>query len=295
MSQKLINHRNSYQRNVLRLGTSCLAFDENSTLSAVTTSLELLEEYWTKFQVVQLNIEEKASDENLDAELEVMIETETSYAKTKSVLKTILDLKEKESNDSEEEGEQNRCTRYRNVKLPKLKVPKFDGSFCNWVSFRDLFTSMVRNDKSLTNCEKLQYLKPNCDGEAEDIVSNYKITDANFDAAWADLENRYENKRLQIQAHLDKLFDQEIISNEGADALRLLLRTTQKCVRSLESLGGPVESWDWLLVQIVGMRLDPKTRRYCELLHPSKEMPTWQQMVTALENRCNALDSLKSS
>lgn len=178
-----------------------------------------------------------------------------------------------------------------NVKLPKLEVPTFDGSFTNWATFRDLFLSMVGNKTTITDAEKLQYLKPNCKGEAEDIVAAYLITDANYQGAWAALEDRFENKRLQVKAHLDQLVDQPEMATENVEMLRLLLRTTQKSLRALKSMGGQIEEWDWLLVHIIVSRLDPKTRRYFELSHKSKDVPTYRQMVTALEKRCIALES----
>jgi len=286
----LVNHRNSHKRSVLRMETSSTAFDEDSPVSAIESTLDLLEDYWMKFQSAQLNIEEKTSETDLPEVLKEMSTTETSYLKTKSVLKELLLLKQKQNVNSEGNNA-HKVARDHNVKLPKLEIPKFDGSFNNWMSFRDLFTSMVRDQKTLTDGEKLQYLKPNVFNEAADIVSEYQITDANFEEAWEALEERFENKRLQVKAYLSTLFDQKVMTSENVENLRLLLRTTQKCLSSLKSLGGPVETWDWLLVHMVVIRLDPKTRRYWELTQTSKEVPTYQELITALEKRCNALES----
>lgn len=295
MSQKVINHRNSHQRNVQRIEESVRAFDESSPASAVETSLELLEDYWVKFQSAQLNVEEKSTDENLEEEIAVLAVTEASYLKSKSVLKAILDIQQQEKENQKHEDEPKTDNHKRNTKLPKLEVPKFDGSFNNWATFRDLFTSMVKDDKTLTDSEKLQYLKPNVQNEAADLVCDYLVTDANFDVAWAALEERFENKRLQVKAHLALLFDQEAMVSEDVASLRLLIRTTQKCLRLLKSLGAPVDTWDWLLIHMTVSRLDPKTRRYWELTYTDKNMPTWDQLVKALEHRCNALDSESSS
>ncbi len=72
------------------------------------------------------------------------------------------------------------------------------------------------------------------------------------------------------------LFDQDVITCEGSVSLRLLLRTTQQCLRLLQSLGAPIETWDWFLVHLTTMKLDPKARRYLELKHTLKEVPTWR-------------------
>jgi len=273
-----------------RMEISVQAFDENSPSSALQSSLDLLEDYWAKFQSAQLNVEEKLMDEDLARVIEEMQVTEASYLKSKSVLKGFLERRNRQGTANQNRN-QNADAGGGNVKLPKLEVPTFDGSFTNWATFRDLFLSMVGNKNSITDAEKLQYLKPNCKGEAEDIVSEYQITDANYQGAWAALEERFDNKRLQVKAHLNQLFGQPVMTTENVEMLRTLLRTTQKCLRALKSLGGPVEAWDWLLVHTTVMRLDPKTRRYWELIHTSKEVATWQELVTALDNRCTALES----
>lgn len=290
---KLINHRDSHKRSVLRLETSSQALDVQSPSASIESSLDLLEEYWIKFQNVQLAIEEKCSDEEQEKVYKEMTTVEASFLKTKTFLKTLLDQQRIQRNADNNVQNPNNSARDHNVKLPKMTVPVFDGSFCNWSTFRDLFQSMIGNQAKLTDGEKLQYLVPNVKGEAEDIVKEYEINDANYAAAWAALENRFENKRLQVKAHLTMLFGQEVLTSEDAEALRKLMRTTQKCLRSLKSLGGPVEQWDWLLVHITVDRLDPKTRRYWELIFTSKEAPTWQELVTALEIRCNALEAEK--
>ncbi|XP_037028702.1 uncharacterized protein LOC119068942 [Bradysia coprophila] len=295
---KLLNHRSSHQRSIFRMETSVLAFDENTPSSALQSSLDLLEEYWVKFQSAQLNVEEKVADADLEEQIKEMAVTEAIYLKAKNVLTGFLEQK-KRDRDQQSGANRNRMPHGNagdnNVKLPKLEVPKFDGSFANWATFRDLFLSMIGNKDSISDGEKLQYLKPNCSGEAEDIVSEYKITDANYKGAWDALEDRFENKRLQVTAHLSQLFGQPFMDTESAEMLRSLLRTTQKCLRALKALGGQIETWDWLMVHMTVIRLDSKTRRYWELIHTSKEVATWQELVTALENRCVALEAEKTN
>ena len=45
------------------------------------------------------------------------------------------------------------------LKLPKLQLPTFTGSYTDWTSFFDLFKAAVDSNTQLTNCEKLNYLK----------------------------------------------------------------------------------------------------------------------------------------
>ena len=47
----------------------------------------------------------------------------------------------------------------KGVKLPKLDVPRFDGQLINWSSFWEQFQISVDEQTSLSDSEKLVYLK----------------------------------------------------------------------------------------------------------------------------------------
>jgi len=44
------------------------------------------------------------------------------------------------------------------LSLPKIELPKFDGSLINWCAFRDMFTSLVHENRSITDIERFHYL-----------------------------------------------------------------------------------------------------------------------------------------
>lgn len=46
-----------------------------------------------------------------------------------------------------------------NHHLPRLDLPKFDGTHTEWLTFRDLFSSMVVENHLLSPVEKLHYLR----------------------------------------------------------------------------------------------------------------------------------------
>ena len=54
----------------------------------------------------------------------------------------------------------------------------------------------------MTNVEKLSYLKLALKGDAAQMVSSLLVTDTNYDIAKRKLEERYNNKRSIVKAHL---------------------------------------------------------------------------------------------
>ncbi|XP_070169690.1 uncharacterized protein [Polyergus mexicanus] len=70
------------------------------------------------------------------------------------------------------------------LQLPRIPLPKFSGNFAEWENFRGIFESLVASKESLSNTQKLHYLKASVTGEAAVLINHVKIADANYDGAW---------------------------------------------------------------------------------------------------------------
>ncbi|XP_029172980.1 uncharacterized protein LOC114941946 [Nylanderia fulva] len=68
-----------------------------------------------------------------------------------------------------------------NFQLPRILLPKFSGKFSEWESFKNTFESLVASNDFLANTQKFYYLKTSVVGDAASIISNLKISDANYD------------------------------------------------------------------------------------------------------------------
>lgn len=135
--------------------------------------------------------------------------------------------------------------------LPKLSLPKFNGQQEEWESFKEIFSSMVKDSPTLTPVLKLQHLVTCLEGDARRRVDNMAIIGANFEVAWNALETRYDNKRLRLAVQLNKLLGMPPASCKSVAEITRLLDTTNQCIRALRSLKRPVDTWDDWLVQLV--------------------------------------------
>ncbi|XP_070171514.1 uncharacterized protein [Polyergus mexicanus] len=70
------------------------------------------------------------------------------------------------------------------LQLPRIPLPKFSGNFAEWENFRGIFESLVASKESLSNTQKLHYLKASVTGEAAILINHVKIADTNYDGAW---------------------------------------------------------------------------------------------------------------
>ncbi len=73
------------------------------------------------------------------------------------------------------------------------------------MSFANLVETAVDSKTQLTNIEKLKYLQACIKGETARLMTSIPITDGNYYIAIDLLRDRYENKRADVQAHLQTI------------------------------------------------------------------------------------------
>lgn len=98
----------------------------------------------------------------------------------------------------------------QNTQLPHMPLPTYTGDYASWPAFRDLFTSLVIDNQALAPINRLHYLKSCISGEPLELISGLPMIGASFYAAWGQLCDRYENKRLIISSYLDRLFGSHV-------------------------------------------------------------------------------------
>jgi hypothetical protein len=83
------------------------------------------------------------------------------------------------------------ATLFQNT-LPRVKVDLFEGDESEWFSFWDLYKSIVDNMQA-PDVQKFSYLVSLLRGEPRDLLRGLPITAANYPAAKAILEERYNS------------------------------------------------------------------------------------------------------
>ncbi|XP_012235058.1 uncharacterized protein [Linepithema humile] len=182
------------------------------------------------------------------------------------------------------------------ARLPRIDLPKFNGTPADWLSFKDLFQALVLDNSTLTPVAKLQYLKTSLTGSAAPLLKNTTLIADNFEKAWQSVISFYENKRLLVNAALNSLLTVRRMTKESASEMEQLYTQVLQIHRSLETLQRPVSMWDDFLVFIVSQRFDSESIKAWELhLGSSKNPPTWTQLCEFLVTRLRSLQALEKT
>ncbi|CAH1725014.1 unnamed protein product [Aphis gossypii] len=154
-----------------------------------------------------------------------------------------------------------------------------------------MFTSLVHENRSITDIERFHYLVSCLSGSALNIVKSVPLTSDNYVIAWCALRDRYDNKRLLATAHCDKLFSFERLQRESVSSLSSFVNTFRENVAALKALG-VVDLSGFLLFYIGARVIDPDTRRLFEASVPQESIPKLDELLDFAANRCKILENV---
>lgn len=180
------------------------------------------------------------------------------------------------------------------VRLEKIKIPKFDGQPHNWATFKNLFQTMV-HDTALPEIAKYTHLRNALGPEALKAIQGIHMGPGAYQGAWQTLLNRYDDKQVIVGAHLRRFLGLETMRQETNDGLRNIIDVTNEVIRSLQAIGIPVEHWDVLFTHVILSKLPDRSTLAWKQLANVDPFPPITQLLDFLENRARALDHARST
>ncbi|GBN92024.1 Dual specificity protein phosphatase 23 [Araneus ventricosus] len=118
------------------------------------------------------------------------------------------------------------------IKLPEIPLPKFSGRYEEWNNFKLQFNNLITSNSQLPQEQKLHYLNSSLTGPAKDLQS----IDDTFVLLFEALTDRFENKRLLVELHINEILEAGKLTTESAKDLRNLTDNIKKSIRGLKVL-----------------------------------------------------------
>lgn len=258
----------------------------NVTAGLVQSRLQLLEKYWTKVEandeLLRPYRDALKSSDYLRKDFMALVEE--AYLNQKGVLLDMVTppTSAHSAATTAPVSEQSAAR----TTLPRIQLPQFSGKFEDWPAFRDLFQSIIGNDRSLSAVEKLHYLKVSLKADADALIKNLPTTTENYQRAWDSLVEQFENKRLLVRSCLSRFTALPKMKSESASELRKVFHGASATAGTLESIGRPITSSEDFFVFSVVELLDVRTRREWEnAINDSPNPPTYEALKRFLERR----------
>ena len=157
--------------------------------------------------------------------------------------------KEKERNTQStsrnEETQRPRSSQTSFVRLEKLEIPKFSGNVLKWREFWDSFESAIDQRESLSDVDKLNYLRSKLEGQALTIVSGLGLSHDKYRVAVGLLKARYADPERIVEAHYSQL-QKLYVNSSHPFQLRNFVDNFELHLRSLEAMDENVETQQML-------------------------------------------------
>ena len=264
----------------------------------VVSRLERIPVIFNKYDEVQTEIESLEEQDQAQSELIERQEFEDRYFNLVANCKILL--KESEFNPEaqifQEIEQPSSPTQINNnalndsIKLPDIKLPIFDGNLTQWRYFRDLISELIINNPSIKDSAKFFHLNNSLAPNLQQAIANIPQSASNFSVAWKFLTSRYDNPRLQVSAHVDKIFNPPKYTPGSASSLRTLVDHVKANLSSLRTLALSVSLEDLFIQKIILDQLDLETLKIWEQQSSVDSVPTLDDLLNFVEKRARVLD-----
>ncbi|XP_067633205.1 uncharacterized protein [Eurosta solidaginis] len=274
--------------------------EQSHTLRQLEIKLALVERHYNALEELQGKLEE-LDESQLEEDHRIIIEQSYIQAKT-AITDRMASLQPLESpqhfSSTHISTERRQCSR---TNLPKLQLTRFSGEQSDWLDFYNVFSTLVHNNKDLSDVEKFQYLRSCLTDKASRLIQSLEVTSANYKVALELIVARFNNSRLIFQAHMQHICDIQPMSSANVPTLRNFIDIVNVNLRAMQSLATAQQIGDGILLHLVSKKLDVTTRTRWEEEVSSKwgttqssqlRMPTWSDLATFLESRCQTFNML---
>ncbi|XP_055614787.1 uncharacterized protein LOC129761112 [Toxorhynchites rutilus septentrionalis] len=183
-----------------------------------------------------------------------------------------------------------------NVRLPEINLKEFSGNLDDWISFRDLYVSLIHSSMQLTAVQKMLYLRATLSGEAARIISSLEISANNYLVAWKLLKDRFENPNLLVKRYVSGLLTIPSLRKESAQGLADLADEFDRHVQMLDKIENSANHWNAFLVERLSQCLDAVSLREWETqVSESDRYPIYEELLEFIYRRSRIVQTLKLS
>lgn len=282
----------------------CGKLNDINSIGEVQSAISRLQSAYSKYEEIQIELE--IEDER---EMNDRTHFDDGYGKVEAVLLDKLDkLKQSQPNDTnlfqklssviENASKSNsnvEVAQQLKFKLPEVPLIKFDGDKLKWLSFRDVFVSVIHSSTRLTNLEKFYYLHGSIkEGSAYRLIESIPVTNDNYLIAWDKLFNHYNNEFAIQQHHIRCIYEIKKPVENSCVALTAFVETIEKNLQALQALQVDHSTWSLFMNHHVIERLDNASKVEVLKKLPLDKLTSTDDLLNLIKTRIRLLENLGS-
>lgn len=130
-------------------------YDDERDSCQLPVRLECLDRTYNNFMEIQSEIERLDIPEMLEDHLIERSDFEARYCAAKGFMLSKRTVDPNQTMNTSLMNSHHLPSTSFHLRLPKIDLPKFDGDFSRWLSFRDTYSSMVHSNADIPTVAKL--------------------------------------------------------------------------------------------------------------------------------------------
>lgn len=230
-------------------------------------------------------VDEESQARVLNEEIDIEDNYTEIIAQTNRILKKLIEPSRMIENNIENNTEHNieQMNSHFNIRLPEINLPTFDGSYENWPTFRDQFSTRIDKNSKLTEIDKFQYLQSSVTNRAAKLIDGITMTRENYKEAWKILQQKYDDSRRIISRHWEILFNLPPFIKNTPQATGDFVDSLRQHIRALKNLGSHID--DGMIIYLICSKLNQNIVYSWELTLEDKKVPSFDSLLNFLEKR----------
>lgn len=188
----------------------------------------------------------------------------------------------------------NRISNRRSTpRMPELTLPKFSGDIKEWPLFIECFNSMIHNNLSLTDIDRVHYLIGCLSGSAISVCSGIPPTGDNYKIILKALTDKFEDQRILANSYIKELLKFKQSQVETYSSLNFFLEKFHPTVTALLQLN-IADLADYFLAYLAFGKLSLDTQRLFENTRRKSSMPSYEEIINFVKEQakiCSRTDS----
>ena len=241
--------------------------DESEELTAIFERISRRENEITALDSSIVNLLESEDEIARDVEETLTLQDKVSVIKTR-ITKYIQNKNPPVR--SNQHASHAPSTSKKHVNLPKMTIKTFHGDPLEWQTFWDSFSATIHENDELSNIQKMSYLNGILKDEAARAIAGLPMTSDNYIKATELLKERFGQKQVLINAHMEALINIPSPTNNTTN-LREFYDTCESNIRGLEALDVKTDSYGNLLIPILLKKIPEELTRLIFRANPSAD------------------------
>lgn len=289
--RKMRSKINAYYSRVQSIYDSITKINE-SNVDVFMSNASTLDMMRTEFikSLDDLNDLLASNEDATEPNYESMVAFDELFSRIKYKYSELMSLRHNTQNTANTVVGENKIETYRQCpKLPRLELCPFNGELQNWPIFYETFKSIIHENQSLSDSEKIQYLIGKLTGNAQLICQGFMPTAENYSVLWQTLVNKYNDKRVLAASYFDTLLNLPVANDADPISLENYIDKYSSLVSSLKQLKLECLE-DFIFVHLGCKKISLELIKSFEMNYSdSDKLPTCTQFINYIRNQSHIL------